>query len=136
MAYSTGMMNKRIKIAKRVDSTGGDFGRSSGGQKYTLLGEFWASEKFDKGMKSLREGAVDAYDIVMFRMRFNADIDRWCLIQYQGKWFQIQSCNEDYQTNEIQITAKEMANQNVTIVYSPTNSSISGGNGSSSEIGG
>ena len=136
MGYSTGMMNKRIKIAKRVDSTGGDFGRSSGGQKYTLLGEFWASEKFDKGMKSLREGAVDAYDTVMFRMRFNADIDRWCLIQYQGKWFQIQSCNEDYQTNEIQITAKEMANQNVTIVYSPTNSSISGGNGSSSEIGG
>lgn len=136
MGYSSGMMNKRIKIAKRVDSTGGDFGRSSGGQKYTLLGEFWASEKFDKGMKSLREGAVDAYDIVMFRMRFNADIDRWCLIQYQGKWFQIQSCNEDYQTNEIQITAKEMANQNVTIVYSPTNSIISGGNGSSSEIGG
>lgn len=136
MGYSTGMMNKRIKIAKRVDSTGGDFGRSSGGQKYTLLGEFWASEKFDKGMKSLREGAVDAYDTVMFRMRFNTDVDRWCLIQYQGKWFQIQSCNEDYQTNEIQITAKEMANQNVTIIYSPTNSSISGGNGSSSEIGG
>lgn len=129
-------MNKRIKIAKRVDSTGGDFGRSSGGQKYQMLGEFWASKKFDKGMKSLREGAVDAYDTVMFRMRFNADIDRWCLVQYQGKWFQIQSCNEDYQTNEIQITAKEMANQNVTIVYSPTNSSISGGNGSSSEIGG
>ena len=136
MGYSSGMMNKRIKIAKRVDSTGGDFGRSSGGQKYTMLGEFWASEKFDKGMKSLREGALDAYDTVMFRMRFNADIDRWCLIQYQGKWFQIQSCNEDYQTNEIQITAKEMANQNVMIVYSPTNSSISGGNGSSSEIGG
>ena len=109
-------MNKRIKIAKRVDSTGGDFGRSSGGQKYTMLGEFWASEKFDKGMKSLREGAVDAYDTVMFRMRFNADIDRWCLIQYQGKWFQIQSCNEDYQTNEIQITAREMANQQVTII--------------------
>ena len=136
MGYSSGMMNKRIKIAKRVDSTGGDFGRSSGGQKYTMLGEFWASEKFDKGMKSLREGAVDAYDTVMFRMRFNADVDRWCLIQYQGKWFQIQSCNEDYQANEIQITAKEMANQNVMIVYSPTNSSISGGNESSSEIGG
>ena len=129
------MLGKRIKIAKRVDSTGGNFGRSSGGQKYTMLGEFWASEKFDKGIKSLREGAVDAYDTVMFRMRFNADIDRWCLIQYQGKWFQIQSCNEDYQTNEIQITAKEMANQNVTIIYSPTNSSISGGDDNSSEFG-
>lgn len=116
MAYSSGMMNKRIKIAKRVDSTGGDFGRSSGGNKYTILGEFWASEKFDKGMKSLREGAIDAYDTVMFRMYYHAGIDRWCLIQYQGRWYQIKSFNESYQDNEIQITATEMANQNVTIV--------------------
>ena len=118
-------MNKRIKVAKRVDSEGGSFGRSSGGQKYTLLGEFWASEKFDKGMKSLREGAVDAYNTVMFRMRFNADIDRWCLIQYQGRWYQIQSFNESYQDNELQITATEMANQKVTIVPQPSNSEIS-----------
>ena len=118
-------MNKRIKVAKRVDSEGGSFGRSSGGQKYTLLGEFWASEKFDKGMKSLREGAVDAYNTVMFRMRYNADIDRWCLIQYQGRWYQIQSFNEDYQTNELQITATEMVNQKVTIVPQPSNSEIS-----------
>ena len=129
-------MNKRVKVAKRVDSEGGSFGRSSGGQKYTILGEFWAAESFNKGVKSLREGAVDAYDTVMFRMRYHADIDRWCLVQYHGRWYQIQSFNADYQTNEIQITATEMANQQVTIVYSPTNSSISGGNGSSSEIGG
>lgn len=116
MAYSSGMMNKRIKIAKRVDSAGGDFGRSSGGNKYTILGEFWASEKFDKGIKSLREGAIDAYDTVMFRMYYHAGIDRWCLIQYQGRWYQIKSFNESYQDNEIQITATEMANQNVTIV--------------------
>lgn len=136
MSYSAGMMNKRVKVAKRVDSEGGSFGRSSGGQKYTILGEFWAAESFNKGVKSLREGAVDAYDTVMFRMRYHADIDRWCLVQYHGRWYQIQSFNADYQTNEIQITATEMANQQVTIVYSPTNSSISGGNGSSSEIGG
>jgi SPP1 family predicted phage head-tail adaptor len=116
MAYSSGMMNKRIKIAKRVDSAGGDFGRSSGGNKYTILGEFWAAESFNKGVKSLREGAVDAYDTVMFRMYYHAGIDRWCLIQYQGRWYQIKSFNENYQDNEIQITATEMANQNVTIV--------------------
>lgn len=116
MAYSTGMMNKRIKIAKRVDSAGGDFGRSSGGNKYTILGEFWAAESFNKGVKSLREGAVDAYDTVMFRMYYHAGIDRWCLIQYQGRWYQIKSFNESYQDNEIQITAIEMANQNVTII--------------------
>ena len=116
MAYTTGMMNKRVKIAKRVDSTGGDFGRKSGGQKYQMLGEFWAAESFNKGVKSMREGAVDAYDTVMFRMRFHEGIDRWCLVQYHGRWYQIQSFNEDYQTNEIQITAIEMANQQVTII--------------------
>lgn len=125
MAYSTGMMNKRVKIAKRVDSEGGSFGRSSGGQKYTMLGEFWAAESFNKGVKSMREGAVDAYDTVMFRMRYNAEIDRWCLVQYHGRWYQIQSFNGDYQTNEIQITAMEMANQNVTIVEPNINNSNS-----------
>ena len=125
MAYSTGMMNRRVKIAKRVDSEGGSFGRSSGGQKYTMLGEFWAAESFNKGVKSMREGAVDAYDTVMFRMRYHAEIDRWCLVQYHGRWYQIQSFNEDYQTNEIQITAIEMANQNVTIVEPNINNSNS-----------
>ena len=133
-------MNKRIKIARRIDSAGGDFGRSSGGQKYEWLIQegdhgFWASEKFDKGTKSLRNGAVDAYNTVMFRMRYIADIDRWCLIQYQGRWYQIDSLNEDYQTNELQITATEMANQKVTIVYSPSASDISGGSSGSHEIG-
>lgn len=125
MAYSTGMMNKRIKIAQRADSDGGGFGRSSGGQKYTILGEFWAAQTFNKGVKSLHEGAVDAYDTIMFRMRYNADIDRWCLIQYRGRWYQIQSFNDDYQLNEIQITAKEMANQSVTIIPAPSSSDIS-----------
>lgn len=125
-------MNKRIKIAKRVDSEGGRFGRSSCGQKYEWVNKegdhgFYASEKFDKGMKSLREGALDAYNTVMFRMRYHAEIDRWCLVQYHGRWYQIQSFNEDYQTNELQITATEMANQNVTIVTPPSNNDISDG---------
>ena len=56
---------------------------------------------------------MDAYDTVMFRMRYDARIDRWCLVKYNGKWYQIQSLNEDYQTDKIQSTAIEMANQQV-----------------------
>ena len=110
------MLKKRIERAKRVESTNGQFGKSSAGQKYQSMGKFWASETWNKGVKSLREGAVDAYDTVMFRMRWAKDVDRWCLIKYQGRWYQIQSLNEDYQRNEIQITATEMVNQNVTLV--------------------
>lgn len=120
MAYSTGMINKRVTIAKRTASEMGDYGVDSGGIKYQLLGTFWAAEDFNRGVKALREGAVDAYDTVMFRMRYNAQIDRWCLIQYQGTWYEIQSFNANYQENQIQITAIERTNQDVEIVTPAT----------------
>jgi len=109
------MLNKRIVIAKRADDSGDTFGKS-GQPKYTILGTFWASEDFNRGIKALREGAYDAYDTVMFRLRFHECIDRWCLIKYLDKWYKIESFNESYQDNQIQITATEMANQQVTIV--------------------
>lgn len=135
MAYSTGMLNKRVVIAKRADDQSATFGKA-GQPKYEILGEFWAAEDFNRGVKSLREGAFDAYDTVMFRMRYDSNIDRWCLIKYHGKWYQIQSFNEEYQTNQIQITAIELANQQVNLVYSPSNSLITGGSGNAQEIGG
>ena len=115
MSYTTGMMNKRVTVAKRYQDTQETFGKS-GQPKYELLGTFWMAETFTKGVKAMHEGALDAYDTVMFRCRFNANIDRWCLLKYRGKWYQITSFNEDYQENQIQITATEMANQQVTIV--------------------
>ena len=116
MAYSSGMMNKRVKVAKRYEEQNPTFGGSSSVTKYEILGTFWAAEDFNRGVKSLREGAYDAYDTVMFRMRFHEGVDRWCLLKFHGKWYQIQSFNESYQDNTIQITAIEMANQKVTIV--------------------
>ena len=116
MAYSSGMLNKRITIAQRVAQQMGDFGMASAGLEYKILGTFWAAEDFNRGTKALREGAVDAYDTVMFRMRWIDGVDRWCLIKYHDVWYQIQSFNADYQQNQIQITAIEMSNQDVTIV--------------------
>ena len=119
------MMNKRVTVAKRATDTQETFGKS-GQPKYEILGMFWMAETFTKGVKAMHEGALDAYDTVMFRCRYNADIDRWCLLKYHGKWYQIQSFNEDYQENQIQMTAIEMANQKVTIVepYIPSSSEI------------
>ena len=120
MAYSTGMMNKRVTIATRVKQEMGDFGMGSAGLEYQILGTFWAAEDFNRGTKALREGAVDAYDTVMFRMRYNAQIDRWCLIKYHDVWYQIDSFNASYHDNSIQITAHEMSNQDVTIITPTT----------------
>lgn len=115
VGYSAGMMKKVVTIAKRFHDQQESFGKQ-GSPKYEIIGQFWAAEDYNKGVKSLREGAFDAYDTVMFRMAYDARIDRWCLVKYNGKWYQIQSCNEDYQSNKIQITAIEMANQQVNIV--------------------
>ena len=98
--------------------------RKHGGQDYRIV-VFDNSDKRPftaqmKGVKAMHEGALDAYDTVMFRCRYSAAIDRWCLLQYHGKWYQITSFNEDYQENQIQMTATELANQQVNIVDAST----------------
>ena len=118
MSYSTGMMKYRVTVAKRYNdpnNNADNFGKS-GQPKYEILGTFWMGETFNKGVKSMREGALDAYDTVMFRCRFIKQLDRWCLLKFKGKWYQITSFNDDYQDNQIQVTATELANQQVTIV--------------------
>ena len=110
MAYSSGMLNKRIVIAKRANDQEPTFGKQ-GQPRYAIIGEFWAAADFSRGTKALREGAMDAYDTMMFRLRYTDQIDRWCLIQYEGKWYNIQSFNPAKQDNQIQITAQEMPNQ-------------------------
>ena len=108
MAYSAGILNKRIKIARRVAAEMGAFGKNSAGQKYELLGTFWANETWSKGVKSLREGALDAYDTVMIRMRWTPTVTRDSRLQHDGVTYQIQSLHRDYQSNIVQITATEI----------------------------
>ena len=52
MAYSSGMLNKRITIATRAEEAQ-EFGKQ-GQARYTILGQFWAAEDFNRGVKSLR----------------------------------------------------------------------------------
>ena len=81
---------------------------SSAGVKYSRLGEFWAAVDFKRGLKAMREEAVDAFDTLMVRMRYNKDIDRDCLIAYNGRCYNIQSLNEDFQQNIVQMTVIEL----------------------------
>ena len=108
------MLNKRIQIYRRATEQESTFGKS-GQPKYELVGTFWAAESFSKGVKALKEGALDAYDTVMFRLRYTCAVDRWSIIKYDGSFYQIQSFNSDQQQNQIQITAVEMVNPPVIV---------------------
>ena len=103
------MLNKRIEIYRRASEQESTFGKS-GQPKYEKVGTFWAAESHVKGMKTLQEGAFDAYDKVMFRLRYTPCIDRWSIVLFRGRWFQILDFKDDPQDNTIQIIAQEMVN--------------------------
>lgn len=111
------MRNHRVTILNKVSPSEKAFGEKTG---YKRDGSLWSSYEFSKGTKALREGALDAYDSVIFRMNFSANvtITRESLIECQGKIYQVQSLNEDHMENKIIIRATEMTTQ-VNIVPKP-----------------
>ena len=104
------MTDRRVTILNKVTPSEKVFGEKTA---YKRDGSLWSSYEFSKGTKALREGALDAYDSVIFRMNFssNITITRESLIEMHGKVYQIQSLNEDYIENKIIIRATEMTTQ-------------------------
>lgn len=115
MAYSSGILKDKVTIAARDEATTSRFGVDGGGVTFTAVGTFWANVTFTKGVKAMREGAVDAYDTIMVRMRWRDDVDRDCIVQHDDRWFGIESFHRDYSSNIIQMTCRELANQNLTV---------------------
>ena len=105
MAYSTGLLNRRIMILNKVLPTQGEFGDTT---QYEVKSCVWAQVTWSKGVKALREGALDAYDTIMVRMRYNTVVSRDSRLLIDGVTYQIQSLHRDYQDNTIQITATEV----------------------------
>lgn len=96
------MLRERVTIMNKVATA--SFGDTT---QYEDRGSVWASITWTKGVKALQEGALDAYDTVIIRMRWNAVVNRDSLIVHNGKTYQIQSLHVDKQENQIQITATE-----------------------------
>jgi len=103
MAYESGFLYNRVKIKNKTAGTG--FGDTT---TYTDAGTFWANKTWKHGTKGLREGALDAYDKVLFRMNWNCVIRRDSLIECEGKTYQILSLEGDRRKNEMEILAQEI----------------------------
>ena len=119
IGFNPGMRNHRVTILNKVAPAEKAFGEKTG---YRRAGTLWSSYEFAKGTKALREGSLDAYDSVIFRMNFSGEvakkITRESLVECDGKIYQIQSLNEDHRDNKIIIRATEMTTQ-VNIVPKP-----------------
>jgi SPP1 family predicted phage head-tail adaptor len=97
------MLKYRVTILNKQVAAG--FGETT---SYQPADTVWADITWNKGVKALREGAMDAYDTVMIRMRWNNIVTRDSRLQCDGVTYQIQSLHADRQANTIQITATEI----------------------------
>lgn len=108
MAYSSGIMDKRVTILNRGEEKESAFSSSSAGYEWSAVKTIWANVTWSKGVKSMREGAFDAYDIIMVRCRFTNLLSRDSRLKLKDKIYIIQSFNADERENTIQITASEL----------------------------
>ncbi len=103
MAYTSGMLKHRVTILNKQVASG--FGETTA---YQSAGTVWADVTWKKGQKALNEGALDAQDTALIRMRWNNTVARDSRLQCNGVTYQIQSFHADRQENTIQITATEI----------------------------
>ena len=100
-------INKKTIRSQTIKNktVGTGFGETT---SYQDAGRVWANVAFSKGMKALHEGALDAYDTVIVRMRYNKIVNRDSHLVHDGREYQIQSFHRDYKENIVQITATEI----------------------------
>lgn len=111
MAYQAGFRNHRVTIQNKVVAT--SFGETT---EYQNVKTVWAAKTWKTGAKALREGALDAYDKVLFRMDWNNIVRRDSLLVCDGKTYQVLSLEGDRQKNEIEILAQELVQDAPTYI--------------------
>lgn len=129
MAYQAGFRPHLVTIRNKVVATG--FGETT---QYQDVKTVHAAKTWKHGAKAMQEGALDAYDKVLFRMNYNTIVQRDSLLVCEGKTYQVLSLNGDFKANEIEILAQEVVQSAPS--YSPSSNAISGGTRNPSEFGG
>ena len=112
MAYSSGLLNKRIKIQNRAKAKTSEFGLDATGIEWEDTCCVWASVDWAKGMRTLNVGAIDAYGVVLVRMRWCPLINIRSRIVYDGQTYTIlpETFHADKQGNTIQFNAQLIIN--------------------------
>jgi SPP1 family predicted phage head-tail adaptor len=129
MSYSSGFRNKRVTIRNKVVAT--TFGDTT---TWKDVATVWAARTWKTGAKAMREGALDVYDKVLFRMNWNDKVTRDSLLVCDGKTYHVLSMDGEKRRNEIEILAQEVVQEPPS--YSPLMSNINGGSTRTQEFGG
>ena len=105
MGYSTDILNHMVAILNKKATTDKKFGEKTAYEQVVCV---HADVTWKKGQKALNEGALDAQDTVMIRMRWTNIVSRESRLECEGVVYQIQSLHADRRQDTIQITATEI----------------------------
>ena len=114
MGYSSGMLKDRVEILKKVQTTG-KISKNSGSVGFESLGTVWADVSFSRGIKAMREAALDGTDYVIVRMRYNTIANRNCYLYHDGVMYMITEFKRSYADNIIQIKAQETTDKRLIV---------------------
>jgi head-tail adaptor len=112
MGYSAGMRRFRITVQNRKEQTQGKYGIDSKGIEWENTIDLWASVEWQRGKSAMREGALDAYAVVMVRINYSPQISMRSRIVWEGQIYQIipETFHPDKQANTIQFHAQLIVN--------------------------
>ena len=112
MGYSAGMRRFRITVQNRKEQTTGKYGIDSKGIDGVYTIDLWASVEWQKGKSGMREGALDAYAVILVRMNWSQQISMRSRIVWEGQIYQIipEMFHPDKQANTIQFHAQLIVN--------------------------
>ena len=102
--YDAGLLRDRVRIHLPGAHIDGAYGRE------TIAGrtvERWAWVSWSRGATAMREGALDAYDTIMVRLRYDPLITRDCTIEHEGRLYRIDSLHASRAEGSVQLTCTE-----------------------------
>lgn len=105
MSYQRGFLRDRITLwnpTHKESEYGGWHLR------YIPMAKAWANVSFVKGQRALRNGEIDVYQTVMVRLDCHAMLTKRTRIEYDGRFWIIDSFNRDLGKNECQLTMFEI----------------------------
>lgn len=113
MAYSSGWLKDMISIQNRTEAATSRWGVDGTGIQWESAGKAWASVDWVKGKSAMNVGALDAYTVVMVRMRWTDRINMRSRVIHHGITYQIvpETFHEDRQANTIQFHAQALVNK-------------------------
>lgn len=108
MAYSTGILNHRITIQNRKAATTSKWGMEGNGIEWEDTAQLWANIEWTRGKSAMNAGALDAYAVIMVRIRWTEKVNMRSRVIYEGDTYQIvpETYHIDRENNTIQFHAQ------------------------------